>query len=88
MSNRPSSIIIDKEIRAMEMDIATAQGSLKIFKSLKDYGIETIEIPFKKNDSSQEVDPSEIVKRMEQVAQEMGATVVTKRQDESPGDKK
>lgn len=74
-------IIIDKEIRAMELDIATAQGSLKIFKSLKEYGIETIEVPVKNDSSKKEVDPEEIVKKMEQVAKEMGGQVVTRRQD-------
>jgi len=86
MSNGLRNIIIDKEIRAMELDIATAQGSLKIFKSLKDYGIETIEVPvkndsFEKNGSEKDVGPEEIVKKIEQIAKEMGAQVVTTRQD-------
>jgi hypothetical protein len=80
MNNQRTEIIINEEIRAIELDIARAQGSLKIFNILKDNGVETIKLPAKNDNSQREVTPEEIVKKMEQVAQSMGGQVVTHKQ--------
>ncbi|AFK65946.1 hypothetical protein OLVG_00192 [Ostreococcus lucimarinus virus OlV6] len=76
-----TEIIIDEEIKAIELDIASAQGSLKVFNILKNHGVETIKLQTKNDNSQTEISPEEIVRKMEQVAENMGGQVITHRQD-------
>ena len=86
MSEKSKHIDVDKEIGALQRAIILAEGSLDVFTNLKKLGIQTIEIPPKSNtntNTNTDVDapPDEIVKKMQEVAQSMGAQVMTNRKD-------
>ncbi|AET84499.1 hypothetical protein OLOG_00035 [Ostreococcus lucimarinus virus OlV4] len=80
MSEKSKHIDVDKEIGALQRAIILAEGSLDVFTNLKKLGIQTIEIPPKSN-TDVDTPPDEIVKKMQEVAQSMGAQVMTSRKD-------
>jgi|SaaInlV_125m_DNA_1040241.scaffolds.fasta_scaffold145100_3 hypothetical protein len=80
MSEKSKHIDVDKEIGALQRAIILAEGSLDVFTNLKKLGIQTIEIPPKSN-TDVDIPPDEIVKKMQEVAQSMGAQVMTNRKD-------
>jgi len=82
MSEKSKHIDVDKEIGALQRAIILAEGSLDVFTNLKKLGIQTIEIPPKSNTNTDvDAPPDEIVKKMQEVAQSMGAQVMTNRKD-------
>ena len=82
MSEKSKHIDVDKEIGALQRAIILAEGSLDVFTNLKKLGIQTIEIPPKSNTNTDvDTPPDEIVKKMQEVAQSMGAQVMTNRKD-------